>query len=165
MGWYLAAAACIALCIGLYWFTQQNKAIPAQPTAQQVPKRFPVTDKAVLVLADGRIVSLDSAVKIQREGITVLNGELHYTSAGALDTGYNTVKVPAGQQLKIVLADGSAVWLNAETTLRYAVNFDSHPRKVTLTGEAFFDVHHNPSKPFVVTSNRQDVTVSAPSLM
>jgi transmembrane sensor len=132
---------------------------PLQQTAGQLPAAVTSKGKVQLVLADGRTVSLDGENKMVQKGIVLQNGELHYTHTNDLDTGYNTVAVPAGQQMKIVLDDGSVVWLNAETAIRFAINFDQHPRKVSLSGEAFFDVRHNPSKPFVVTSNGQDVTV------
>ncbi len=67
--------------------------------------------------------------------------------------------LPVGQKMKIFLPDGSAVWLNAESSISYPKRFDGERRIVTLKGEAFFDIRRNPSKPFVVKTQKMDVVV------
>ena len=73
---------------------------------------------------------------------------------------YHTLRVPRGSQYLLTLTDSTQVWLNAETTLRYPVPFSGDERNVTLSGEAYFEVAHNPAKPFRVTSGKQVVTVT-----
>ncbi len=73
---------------------------------------------------------------------------------------YNTIRVPNGKTFKIVLSDGTAVNLNAGSSLKYPVKFiDGQHRQVTLTGEAFFDVQKNEKSPFIVTTGTMDVRV------
>jgi ferric-dicitrate binding protein FerR (iron transport regulator) len=70
-----------------------------------------------------------------------------------------TLYVPAGQRLSLTLADGSVVWLNSRTKLTYPARFDGSERRVTLEGEAWFDVAKDASKPFIVSSGEVDVKV------
>ena len=70
-----------------------------------------------------------------------------------------TVTVPAGQRAQIVLADGSTVWLNSQSTLTYHADFGRKNRNVTLNGEAFFDVSPNKNVPFFVTTQQNQLLV------
>ncbi len=72
---------------------------------------------------------------------------------------YIKTVVPKGKKEKVILADGTRVWLNSESTLRYPVKMGRKIRKVFLTGEAFFDVTKNKKKPFVVVANNFSVRV------
>jgi ferric-dicitrate binding protein FerR (iron transport regulator) len=72
---------------------------------------------------------------------------------------YNTVSVPAGGEMALVLSDGSRVWLNAESSIRFPTKFSGDTREVTITGEAYFEVMHDVEHPFVVMTNGQRVTV------
>jgi ferric-dicitrate binding protein FerR (iron transport regulator) len=69
----------------------------------------------------------------------------------------NTIYVPAGQSVNLTLADGTNVWLNSRTTLKYPGVFTGHKRELILEGEAFFDVAHDPKKPFVVHAGEYDI--------
>ena len=157
--WYLAAACTIGLCFGIYWFAIRETGGDGTTVAQQQADNLPAGDNAVLILADGRRVPLHTSTTNREAGFRIENGTITYTDKMAIDTGYNTVMVPSGQQFKIVLADGSTVWLNAGSTIRYAAAFGKGSRRVTLNGEAFFEVQHNPDKPFTVRSGEQEVTV------
>lgn len=157
--WYLAAACTIGLCFGIYWFALKETSNGLAIVPPKQAGNLPTGDKAVLILADGRRLSLDTTTTNKGAGFSIENGTITYTDRVVLDTGYNTVMVPNGQQFKIILADGSTVWLNAGTTIRYPASFGKGSRSVALNGEAFFEVQHNPGKPFTVRSGEQEVTV------
>jgi transmembrane sensor len=132
----------------------------------------PGGNKALLTLANGSKITLDDAttgelakqsgVKITKAG----NGQLVYTientssnSTASTQLAYNTIETPKGGQYQVDLPDGSKVWLNAGSLLRYPINFNGNVRKVELTGEAYFEVAKNTNKPFRVVSNKQVVEV------
>lgn len=73
---------------------------------------------------------------------------------------YQEFSTPAGQRAKVLLADGTEVWLNANSTLRYPEYFDLKQREVELHGEAFFEVEKNKDKPFIVRTSKMDITVT-----
>lgn len=76
---------------------------------------------------------------------------------------YNTVIVPPGQSINLILADNSNIWLNANTTLRYPTQFSGKNRTVYLDGEAYFEVSTNKKKPFIVKTGQGDVMVTGTS--
>lgn len=125
---------------------------------------MPGSSKAILTLHDGKIIELhndgddttiNSHIKILRK-----NGQLIYNSAKiSNELVYNTLSVPRKGQYKLVLPDGSEVWLNSESSIRYPVSFSHKERKVFITGEAFFEVAKDKTKPFRVVAG--DVTVEA----
>jgi transmembrane sensor len=112
----------------------------------------PGNDKAVLTLADGRKIFLDSAGSgvINEEGnvkMVQAGGVVEYRSQQSAVSSeplvYNTISVPRGGQFKIILSDGSAVWLNSASSLKYPVVFDNS-REVELEGEGYFEVSPHP---------------------
>jgi len=84
-----------------------------------------------------------------------------YTDNGVLAAAdeYNSIATPKGGQYQIILPDGTRVWLNAASVLKYPVAFTSTARKVELTGEAYFEVAKNKAKPFIIHTAKQEVTV------
>jgi transmembrane sensor len=149
--WWAAAAILLLLASGTWLLLRQT---PQQEIAA-VYDKAPGTEKAILTLADGTVVPLDSAGKQQLvQGQTAIQqngGTLQYKSdARTAITGYNTLTTPRGGQFRIVLPDGTAVWLNAATSLRYPTAFNGKERVVTLKGEAYFEVAKNPQQPFRV---------------
>jgi transmembrane sensor len=176
-GWY-AAAAVLFLCLlggGYYFLTTQKHAQP--PIAEIKPKPpstpvikndvMPTTRKAMLTLADGSVVELDSSQSgvLAFEGNTAVtkkaDGQIVYDmTAGDHALLYNTLTVPKGSNVvNITLSDGTKVWLNAASSLRYPVAFPGNERKVEITGEAYFEVAHNAAAPFKVSKGNMDVTV------
>ena len=160
---WMAAAAVLLLCISstYYLFNDSSDNELANTIALDSIKQndiTPGTDKAFLTLADGSIIILDSAAKgaISRQGnVTVINleGQLAYNKESGNDEEvlYNTVTTPRGGQYQLVLADGSKVWLNAASSLRFPTAFVGNERRVELKGEGYFEVEHNDDKPFWVT--------------
>ena len=151
------------------FFNKTQQQIAKIETQQQRFKNdvAPGGNKAILTLANGKQIILDSAANgtISQQGNTKViklnDGQLAYQSATgngqqAMETSYNTITTPKGGQYQIVLADGSKVWLNAASSLRYPTSF-SKDRNVALTGEGYFEVIHNATKPFTVSVNRISV--------
>lgn len=125
----------------------------------------PGTNKAILTLADGKQIVLDEAKNgnLADQGNTKvikLNGQIAYNeSAMAVPNGknaavsYNTITTPKGGQYQLILADGSRVWLNASSSLRFPTSFQGKERKVELSGEGYFEIAKDASKPFTVKIN------------
>ena len=156
--WWAAASVTLLLLAGGLYVGSRKQAAPVPPPVvkkEGAVKRdvLPGSDKAVLTLADGSTVTLDSAGKqVLRQGKTAirqLNGQLQYESSDAgKEISYNTLTTPRGGQYQLLLPDGTGVWLNAGSSLRYPVAFTEKERKVMLTGEAYFEVVHDGKKPF-----------------
>jgi len=121
-----------------------------------------------LIMADGKIVDLqtssdESLVEIDGTKIAKEDSVLHYQGAGmnseTKDIQYNSLVTPASKVFTIVLSDGTKVWLNAKSAIRYPTCFESDIRKVYLTGEAYFEVKRDTLHPFVVSTREMDVEV------
>lgn len=126
----------------------------------------PGKNKAILTLANGSSIILDSAANgmLTTQGnskILKLHGMLSYNTLNTKSTEvlYNTISTPRGGQYQLMLADGSKVWLNAASTLRFPASFVGKERKVELLGEAYFEVAKNPAMPFKVKVNGMEVEV------
>ncbi len=173
-GWYkVAAVASVILLasIGFYFI----KPAPSKQIAQKSFAKNPVNDdiapggnKAILTLADGSRIILDSANNgtLSQQGtikiIKLKDGELAYAKSAGENKGeilYNTISTPKGGQYQLILADGSRVWLNAASSLRFPTTFSGNERKVDLTGEGYFEVAKNKDKPFKVSANNTIVEV------
>lgn len=173
--WRYAAAAVlfILFSVGAYFIFFNHKVEQDMATTRPVEKRFnndvaPGTEKAVLTLADGTTIVLDSLSNgaIAQQGNTVImkeDGLLAYNAANKnLPTAilYNTITVPRGGEYKsLVLADGTKVWLNALSSMRFPTAFTGKYRIVEVTGEAYFEVAQNATKPFKVKTNGMQVEV------
>lgn len=171
--WWRAAAA--ALVIGLatgaafLLYDRQGK----MPLVAEHPKPLhhvvPGGNKAMLTLADGSQITLDSAGNgaIASQGnmqvIKLNNGQLAYNALNSAKdarvTTYNTLSTPRGGQFQIILPDGTKVWLNAASSLRYPTSFAGKDRKVQLTGEAYFEVAKMNGMPFSVGVKDMEVQV------
>lgn len=129
----------------------------------------PGSNHAVLILNDGQKVALKKHAKIslnEKDGTVVSNQNdvlTYKQSAGGADAEqkltYNTIMVPRGGEYQLILADGSKVWMNSESTLKYPTAFSGKDRKVYLTGEAYFEVAKNAAMPFIVKTNKAEVQV------
>lgn len=118
---------------------------------------------AVLELPDGTLVDLKSAGErgeVQGTNWSVVRDSLKYQMAKRNEEEvYHTLRVPRGGEYTLVLSDGTKVFLNAESSLRYPVHFCGDFRKVELEGEAFFEVTHNAERPFIVKVGALQVNV------
>lgn len=170
-----AAAALALLLAGWYFLStvlnQNTQQVTADAAAEE-QKNFadvqPGGNRATLTLADGTIIVLDSLTKgaVSTQGSVQVvkpeDGELAYEVIGNSQQGaqgYHVISTPRGGQYQVVLADGSRVWLNAASSLRYPSSFGHGKRKVELTGEGYFEIAHNADQPFIVTVNGMDVEV------
>lgn len=169
----IAAAAIVLLCIGLGLYLYQSKEtshLTNTATVQPNNDIAPGSNKAVLTLADGSNISLTDAKTgeiAQQTGIKILkaeDGELIYTETTDLGPeatiNYNTIATPKGGQYKLTLPDGTKVWLNAASSLKYPVHFiNTKERIVELEGEAYFEVFSDSKKPFFVHTKKQTLEV------
>ena len=166
--WFrVAAAALVAGIIATaYLFYIQPRSTGNHAALAVQSTILPGHDGAVLTLDDGRKMVLDSLsnglVTIQHGTKLLLNnGQLTYEAdnTNAITGAYNIISTPRGRQFKIILPDGSQVWLNAASSIRYPVAFTGDERKVYITGEGYFEVAKNPSMAFTVQANDMQVQV------
>jgi ferric-dicitrate binding protein FerR (iron transport regulator) len=176
--WAIRIAASILLCmsIGLiiyrsYTPQSQQKTV-INTTKPKVQDFLPGKNKAVLTLSNGNEVILDDTQsgKIANQGGVVISklndGQIAYSSAhaGQKSTSsadqLNTLTIPKGGQYQLTLPDGTLVYLNSASSLTYPTKFAGKDRKVTLSGEAYFEVAKNPKMPFIVNvNNKQQIQV------
>ena len=165
--WFQIAAAAIVLS-GIFIFYKIG--LGKDNLKQQVAKInstdiAPGGNKAILTLADGSQIVLDTAANgnISNQGNTTiikLDGKLNYTASGKNgEVLYNTIATPKGGMYQIVLSDGSKVWLNAASSLRFPTIFTGKQRNVELSGEAYFEIEKNVAMPFNVTVSEMNVQV------
>ncbi|PWV47705.1 FecR family protein [Chitinophaga sp. S165] len=160
----LAAAVIGGMIVtGVYVSQPGKKAAPV--AAIHAKALLPGSDKAMLTLADGTVIPLDSANNgaLAKQGntqITNRNGALSYNSGGqSSEVMYNTVATPHGGQYQLTLADGSRVWLNAASSIRFPTAFTGRGREVEITGEAYFEVAQQADMPFRVKVHNVEVNV------
>jgi len=160
-----AVLSIVSISSLLYYFLANRQAEKKMPgevaVAAPIKDIAPGGNKATLTLGDGSTIVLDSTLNGQlgTQGnariIKLDNGQLQYqqgnTSISPGEIVYNTIATPRGGQYQVVLADGSNVWLNASSSIRFPTDFSGSVREVEVTGEAYFEVAHNISKPFGVT--------------
>lgn len=153
--WAVAAAVALLIGTGVYLSSRQSGTItpPQLVTNDAAPGR----EGAVLTLANGQQVVLDSlgnAVVAVQNGtqLIVQNGQLIYDPAtdATGEPAYNIITTPRGRQFSVVLPDGSKAWMNAASSLRYPVAFNGNTRTVEVTGEAYFEVAKQADRPFFV---------------
>ena len=166
---HIAAAAVVVLIgTGAYFFNQPAKqGLGPQLATTQVPGMkedvLPGGNKAILTLANGQQIILDNTANgvVAQQGnanvVKLDNGQLAYTGTGTKtdEIIYNTLGTPRGGQYRLMLPDGSKVWLNAVSSIRYPTAFTGKERIVEITGEAYFEVVKDNSKPFKVLVNKE----------
>lgn len=161
------AAAAVLLISGTAGYLLLRK-----PAVETIAQRYkndvaPGSNKATLTLANGKVVNLTGNNVIalaQQSGAHIIkaqNGQLVYSFSGGdgSQSAFNTLNTPVGGQYQVVLPDGSHVWINASSSLTFPVQFAANERKVTLKGEAYFEVAKNAAKPFRVITGAQEVEV------
>jgi ferric-dicitrate binding protein FerR (iron transport regulator) len=165
--WMVAASVVLLMGTGTFlWLQNQLKPIADKGLKKQldIPSG---KNGAVLTLADGSQVVLDSlhnGVIAQQNGTQVMlnGGQLAYdpSKTATVEVTYNVLNTPRGRQFQLTLPDGTKVWLNSASSLKFPTVFSGKERKVELKGEAYFEVAKDVHKPFVVSaSNKAEVKV------
>lgn len=164
---WLAAAAVLVLVfsVGILLFnneeTKQN--LDERQAAAVVIK--PGSNQAILTLADGSTIGLNekgNGVIVQKAGLKViksLDGQVQYESDGEAAPSINTIATPRGGQYQLVLEDGTKVWLNAASSIKFPTHFAGSQRAVDITGEVYFEVAKNKNMPFIVRTQNQQIEV------
>lgn len=165
IGWLrrTVAAAVIILIVtaGVYFLLNKKNTREIAQTGEQRNLKndiAPGTNRAMLILSNGSSITLDSvgAGTIARQGAVSISktdsGKLSYSKVNepSAEVFYNVLTTPRGGQYQLELPDGSRVWLNAASSIKYPTVFKGRERKVTVTGEAYFEVFRNASMPFKV---------------
>ncbi len=161
-----AAVILLFVSMGIFWFVNEGEQEGENVAVTKVEHG---SMKAQLVLANGRRVDLvpETNLQLEEEGgtrILTLDNMVKYSGMDSLvgqstEVKYNTLIVPRGGEFSLELADGTRVWLNTESKLRYPVAFTGDERRVEMDGEVYFEVAKNREKPFVVTVNGVDIRV------
>lgn len=164
----VAAAVLLVAAAGIYLFfpkSNDNALPPSVASSNDIP---PGQDLAVLTLADGTRITLDSSSNgnIARQGgiriIKESDGKLNYQvqqGDAASASMINMLSTPRGGQYRLTLPDGSKVWLNAASSIRYPAAFSNTQRSVEITGEAYFEIASNPNLPFKVKTPAGEINV------
>jgi transmembrane sensor len=148
----VALAAVLVIAVGSTWFFFPKTA-PVKEVVRQQP---PANRVATITLPNGEVIPLDGTIT-QQNVIKLSDGQVSYDTTNT-EVSYHTLTVPAGcKMVQLMLADGTTVWLNNTSTLKYPTAFTGPGRKVELTGEAYFEVKHDATKPFEVLT--KDMTV------
>lgn len=168
----IAAAACLVLALGIGAYIlisrpSAERIVQAQPLQHDIA---PGGNKAMLTLANGQTILLDSAQigQLANQGNSKItkadSGLLTYNSIAAgrstqVAIQYNTLSVPKGGQYRLILPDGSKVWLNAASSIRYPTAFTGKERKIEITGEVYLEVAEDADHPFIVQTRHSAITV------
>lgn len=167
----VAAAVVSLLFLSVFYFVSGNKSAGVSPADKSLARQSkndiaPGQTGAILKLADGTSLILDSmkdGVLSQQGNALALKqgGELSYIHNGntASRNGFNSVETPRGRQFKLTLEDGTHVWLNAASSIRFPLAFTGKERRVEITGEVYFEVAKNKAKPFIVKTGDMQVEV------
>lgn len=174
--WKVASAAIILItaAVSLYfYFNNTPISVKDELSHHHIP---PGGNKAILTLSSGEQIVLtnaDNGKLAEQAGVSITkaaDGQLVYSVSNtgqasnsentSLANQYNIIETPIGGQYQVRLPDGTQVWLNAASSLKFPAYFSPKgKRQVALTGEAYFEVAHNKKQPFVVNTARQAVTV------
>ena len=167
--WWAAASVILVLATFSYFYFNQT------PEATQIEKvlsadiKVPHSNRALITLANGQKVFLDSvgngvlALQGNVKLVKLANGKIAYQQSTGGESGkmeYNTLSNPKGSKIiNITLTDGSKVWLNAGSALTYPVAFLGNERTVSISGEGYFEVEQDASKPFTVNNGSMKIQV------
>ncbi|RBL91440.1 FecR family protein [Chitinophaga flava] len=163
--WAAAAAVLLFSVGGYYWWQHGQRNVLSDAPVAVAADVLPGKNGAVLTLANGQQVVLDNhgdglITSTQGTQVVLKNGHVEYKSSGTGTPVNNTLHTPRGRKFRMQLPDGTQVWLNAASSLSFPTAFTGKERKVELTGEAYFEVAKDQTKPFVVSlSNNTSVKV------
>lgn len=162
-----AAVLVLPICIG-YFLLQEAKPKDDLVVLNHAAEVRPGGAKAILTLADGAVVDLEEVkafqmqekdgTQIEKDSV-VLSYRNNTRTASAAEEVYNKVETPRGGEYSLVLSDGTVVYLNAMSELRFPVNFVGKKREVELSGEAYFEVEKDADRPFIVKTGDLEIKV------
>lgn len=167
----VAAAVLLIMAVASYLIVENNRKPPSINKTQVAIKYNDISPgkyKALLRLADGSTIVLDSngSDSLTKQGEAKLankNGQLIYKAGGKYSSSslpfINTLTTAKAETYQLVLSDGSKVWLNSESSIRFPVYFNGTERKVEVSGEAYFEVAHNSRQPFIAQVNGMEIKV------
>ncbi|NTD99230.1 DUF4974 domain-containing protein [Agrobacterium tumefaciens] len=167
----LAVAASLFLCLSmaLLWTQYHSLLSPKKSiNSNQFANILPGGNKAVLTLDDGSSLVLTDASlgkvadQYDMSVVKTAEGELSYKKRNGENPSelvYNTITTPVGGKYSVILPDGSKVWLNSKSSLRFPTSFTGAERRVQMTGEVYFEVAKNPKQPFKVQSGGTEISV------
>lgn len=169
LGIYIGLAASLLVFVGVALFLQiphQDKQLVPDQVYHYKNDVLPGGQKATLTLSNGKVVALseEQTTLLEKNGeqLQVSGGQLHYKSNSGkeeLANLKNTLSVPESGFYRMVLPDGTKVWINSASELSYPLAFGKSIRKVELRGEAYFEVAHEKDRPFIVTTIHGDIKV------
>lgn len=145
-----------------YYFATDKKESSPQATIQPAPTDIePGTNGAVLTLANGKVIVLDTASNGTLDNNVLKSIEAIVFEAPPKDepVQYNTLITPRARQQQLVLPDGSRIWLNAESSIRFPTAFTGNTREIEISGEVYFEINPNKAKPFVVNVEKSSIIV------
>jgi transmembrane sensor len=160
----LAVAASVILFVGFGYFMSTKNTVTKAIVENKKTIIEPGRNGAILTLANGTEIVLDSLKNglVANQSNTIVSkkdGELVYTKGNNSRVAYNTMSTPRGRQYSVVLSDGTRVWLNASSSITFPTSFVLNQRKVSITGEAYFEVAKDKEHPFVVSVKDVEVKV------
>jgi transmembrane sensor len=164
--WLRIAAAVTFCAIAAWLYTNRFSVEDVSVQTAEVNQILPGGQKAVLILSDGSKVVLDNkgnlpVLNVEGAEIKRGNGQLIYAAGNDAQAApvFHTIQTPRGGTYELTLPDGTKVWLNAASSLKYPVSFTGNRREVELIGEAYFEVYKDKSKPFLVKNKKLNVEV------
>lgn len=164
-----AVLAIVGMAFSLYFYSYRNGGSNEVIVTRTVAPVVPGGNNAVLTLSNGKHIILNDvangtleqnksfSVEKQKDGLLVFNA--NHIIAKEKNTGFNKIETPRGGIYQVILPDGSHVWLNSASSITFPTQFTESERKVSIKGEAYFEVAHNKKKPFKVLSNNQEIVV------
>lgn len=167
--WIVVAAVCIgALFCSIYFFVNKDERNTNIATVDSIPLKqeiLPGANKAILTRADGSRTILEAENEDAYTGvdsiIRIENGKITYNSSTTSGSAvhFNMITTPRSGHYQVQLPDGTEVWLNAASSIRFPIAFTGNERKVEIQGEVYFDVKNNPKKPFIVQVGGAEIKV------
>lgn len=174
--WYVAASIIMVLTLGISYLiietnlSQSNIGLQSASKLKKDNVIIPGDKRAILTLDDNSQIVLDDMVAGDVRTINNVKisknseGQLVYDVSSVLEnekisSDYNTINTPSGGEYQVKLSDGTSVFLNAKSSIKFPTIFKGNERRVVISGEVYFDVSHNPQKPFIVESGDQTVKV------
>ncbi|WP_443936810.1 FecR family protein [Pedobacter sp. MW01-1-1] len=162
--WATAAILAVLSSLTLLYFKKGTSEALVTKTKKEIVVK-PGINQAILTLADGSTIGLDekaSGLVVNQAGLKVIkgaNGKIIYDVEEDIIPSVNTVVTPRGGQYHMELADGTKVWINAASSIKFPTRFSGKKRIVEITGEIYFEVAKNKAMPFVVRTKKQQIEV------